>query len=102
MGCWVGHFSGRPGDTPRRAARVNLPSLQPCFPETLSLLRRCTPAFGAASMAYTFKDDGGTMTYYREYNKEVLDKNDTLVGNWVEERALRDQIGTGRYALWVN
>jgi len=53
-------------------------------------------------MAYTFKDDGGTMTYYREYNKEVLDKNDTLVGNWVEERALRDQIGTGRYALWVN
>ena len=55
-------------------------------------------------MAYTFKDDGGTMTYYREYNKEVLEKNETLVGNWVEERALRDQIGTGRYAthlqLW--
>ena len=49
-------------------------------------------------MAYTFKDDGGTMTYYREYNKEVLEKNETLVGNWVEERALRDQIGTGRYA----
>ena len=61
-------------------------------------------AWGAASMAYTFKDDGGTMTYYREYNKEVLEKNETLVGNWVEERALRDQIGTGRYAthlqLW--
>jgi len=56
----------------------------------------------ANSMAYTFKDDGGSMTYYREYNKEVLDKNETLVGNWVEERALRDQIGTGRYALWVN
>jgi hypothetical protein len=53
-------------------------------------------------MAYTFQDDGGRMTYYREYNKEVLDKNETLVGNWVEERALRDQIGTGRYALWVN
>ena len=60
---------------------------------------RCS---GRAAMAYTFKDDGGRMTYYREYNKEVLDKNDTLVGNWVEERALRDQIGTGRYALWVN
>ena len=60
---------------------------------------RCS---GRAAMAYTFKDDGGRMTYYREYNKEVLDKNDTLVGNWVEERALREQIGTGRYALWVN
>ena len=53
-------------------------------------------------MAYTFKDDGVSMTYYREYNKEVNDKNETLVGNWVEERALRDQIQTGRYQLWVD
>ena len=53
-------------------------------------------------MAYTFKDDGNSMTYYREYNKEVNDKNETLVGNWVEERALRDQIQTGRYQLWVD
>ena len=29
------------------------------------------------------------------------DKNETLVGNWVEERALKEQIGTGRYQLWV-
>ena len=53
-------------------------------------------------MAYTFKDDGSALTYYREYNKEVNDKNETLVGNWVEERALRDQIQTGRYQLWVD
>ena len=52
-------------------------------------------------MAYTFKDDGSALTYYREYNKEVNDKNETLVGNWVEERALKEQIGTGRYQLWV-
>ena len=45
-------------------------------------------------MAYTFKDDGSNLTYYREYNKEVNAKNETLVGNWVEERALRDQIQT--------
>lgn len=55
-------------------------------------------------MAYTFKDDGASLTYYREYNKEVNggggDK--TLVGNWVEERALRDVVETGRYKLWVN
>ena len=50
-------------------------------------------------MAYTFKDSGESMTYYREYNKEVNSKNETLVGNWVEERALRDQIHTGRYQL---
>ena len=53
-------------------------------------------------MAYTFKDDGASLTFYREYNKEVNAKNETLVGNWVEERALKDQIGTGRYAMWVN
>ena len=51
-------------------------------------------------MAYTFKDSGESMTHYREYNKEVNSKNETLVGNWVEERALRDQIHTGRYQLW--
>jgi len=53
-------------------------------------------------MAYTFKDDGAMLTYYREYNKEVNAKDNTLVGNWVEERALKEEIGTGRYALWVN
>lgn len=53
-------------------------------------------------MAYTFKDDGASLTYYREYNKEVGTGDKTLVGNWVEERALRDVIDTGRYKLWVN
>jgi len=53
-------------------------------------------------MAYTFKDDGSSLTYYREYNKEVGTGDKTLVGNWVEERALRDMISTGRYKLWVN
>ena len=53
-------------------------------------------------MAYTFKDDGASLTYYREYNKEVGTGDKTLVGNWVEERALRDAIDTGRYKLWVN
>jgi len=53
-------------------------------------------------MAYTFKDDGSALTYYREYNKEVGTGDKTLVGNWVEERALRDSIKTGRYALWAN
>ena len=53
-------------------------------------------------MAYTFKDDGASLTYYREYNKEVNPGGDkTLVGNWVEERALRDVLDTGRYKLWV-
>lgn len=53
-------------------------------------------------MAYTFKDDGASLTYYREYNKEVGTGDRTLVGNWVEERALRDVIKTGRYKLWVD
>jgi len=53
-------------------------------------------------MAYTFKDDGSALTYYREYNKEVGTGDKTLVGNWVEERALRDTIKTGRYHLWAN
>jgi len=53
-------------------------------------------------MAYTFKDDGSSLTYYREYNKEVGTGDKTLVGNWVEERALRDVIDTGRYKLWVD
>ena len=53
-------------------------------------------------MAYTFKDDGSAMTYFREYNKEVGTGDKTLVGNWVEERALRDDIKTGRYMLWAN
>ena len=53
-------------------------------------------------MAYTFKDDGSALTYYREYNKEVGTGDKTLVGNWVEERALRDTIKTGRYQLWAN
>ena len=53
-------------------------------------------------MAYTFKDDGAALTYYREYNKEVGTGDRTLVGNWVEERALRDSIETGRYKLWVD
>ncbi|KAL1504125.1 hypothetical protein AB1Y20_010535 [Prymnesium parvum] len=53
-------------------------------------------------MSYTFKDDGSAMTYYREYNKEVGTGDKTLVGNWVEERALRDEIRTGRYQLWAN
>ena len=53
-------------------------------------------------MSYTFKDDGAALTYYREYNKEVGTGDKTLVGNWVEERALRDTIETGRYKLWVN
>jgi len=55
-----------------------------------------------APMAYTFKDDGSALTYYREYNKEVGTGDKTLVGNWVEERALRDEIKTGRYQLWTN
>ena len=41
-------------------------------------------------MAYTFKDDGAALTYYREYNKEVGTGDLTLTGNWVEERALRE------------
>jgi len=53
-------------------------------------------------MAYTFKDDGSSLTYYREYNKEVGTGDKTLVGNWVEERALREDIKTGRYQLWAN
>ena len=55
-------------------------------------------------MAYTFKDDGNALTFYREYNKEVNDSsaNRTLVGNWVEERALKDNTDTGRYKLWAN
>ena len=53
-------------------------------------------------MSYTFKDDGAALTYYREYNKEVGTGDKTLVGNWVEERALRDTISTGRYKLWVD
>jgi len=55
-----------------------------------------------APMAYTFKDDGSALTYYREYNKEVGTGDKTLVGNWVEERALREEIKTGRYQLWTN
>jgi hypothetical protein len=57
-------------------------------------------------MAYTFKDDGSSLTYYREYNKEVGTGDKTLVGNWVEERALREELkgpsSTGRYKHWVN
>lgn len=53
-------------------------------------------------MSYTFKDDGSALTYYREYNKEVGTGDKTLVGNWVEERALRKEIDTGRYQLWTN
>jgi len=53
-------------------------------------------------MAYTFKDDGHALTYYREYNKEVGTGDKTLVGNWVEERALRSDVETGRYKLWAN
>jgi hypothetical protein len=53
-------------------------------------------------MSYTFKDDGASLTYYREYNKEVGTGDKTLVGNWVEERALRESVTTGRYKLWVN
>ena len=49
-------------------------------------------------MAYTFKDDGHALTFYREYNKEVGTGDKTLVGNWVEERALRDVCETGRCA----
>jgi len=53
-------------------------------------------------MAYTFKDDGSSLTYYREYNKEVGTGDKTLIGNWVEERALRQELETGRYQHWVN
>ena len=53
-------------------------------------------------MSYTFKDDGASLTYYREYNKEVGTGDKTLVGNWVEERALREAVTTGRYKMWVN
>lgn len=53
-------------------------------------------------MAYTFKDDGSSLTYFREYNKEVGTGDKTLVGNWVEERALRDAVATGRYKLWCD
>eukprot|EP00965_Chrysotila_dentata_P228871 6196855-Pleurochrysis_carterae.AAC.2 len=53
-------------------------------------------------MAYTFKDDGAALTYYREYNKEVGTGDKTLVGNWVEERALRDEVDSGRYKLWTD
>jgi len=53
-------------------------------------------------MAYTFKDDGASLTYYREYNKEVGTGDKTLIGNWVEERALREDLDTGRYKHWVN
>ena len=56
----------------------------------------------AKTMAYTFKDDGASLTYFRDYNKEVGTGDKTLVGNWVEERALRDEISTGRYMQWVN
>jgi len=53
-------------------------------------------------MAYTFKDDGQALTYYREYNKEVGTGDKTLIGNWVEERALRGNVDSGRYKLWAN
>ena len=53
-------------------------------------------------MAYTFKDDGASLTYFRDYNKEVGTGDKTLVGNWVEERALRDVVKTGRYMQWVD
>jgi len=60
------------------------------------------PAPSPFAMSWTFKDDGSSLTYYREYNKEVGTGDKTLVGNWVEERALRDAVATGRYKLWVN
>ena len=50
----------------------------------------------------TLKDDGYEGTYYREYNKECNETGDkTLVGNWVEERALQGIEQSGRYAQWV-
>jgi len=62
----------------------------------------CCPRGVSRSMAYTFKDDGSSLTYFREYNKEVGTGDKTLVGNWVEERALRDAVATGRYKLWCD
>merc|ERR1712093_125800 len=52
------------------------------------------------TMAYTFKDDGTKMTYYRDYNKVANDS--CLVGNWVEERALKESTETFRYKLWTD
>jgi len=66
------------------------------------LVLRPVSARGRGAMAYTFKDDGSSLTYYREYNKEVGTGDKTLIGNWVEERALRDELDTGRYKHWVN
>merc|ERR1712216_461025 len=51
-------------------------------------------------MSYVFKDDKNLGTNYRDYNKEDNDK--CLIGNWVEERALKEDVGTFRYPKWVN
>ncbi len=47
------------------------------------------------------KDSTDTLTFFRDYNKEVGNGDLTLVGNWVEERALRHNEGTGRYKQWA-
>ena len=65
-------------------------------------MRYLSAASPHPTMAYTFKDDGARLTYFRDYNKEVGTGDNTLVGNWVEERALRDMVETGRYKQWVN
>eukprot|EP00195_Chlamydomonas_chlamydogama_P015010 CAMPEP_0202909992 /NCGR_PEP_ID=MMETSP1392-20130828/50783_1 /ASSEMBLY_ACC=CAM_ASM_000868 /TAXON_ID=225041 /ORGANISM="Chlamydomonas chlamydogama, Strain SAG 11-48b" /LENGTH=274 /DNA_ID=CAMNT_0049599937 /DNA_START=124 /DNA_END=948 /DNA_ORIENTATION=+ len=38
---------------------------------------------------------------YTNYNKTPVDTAPTLIGNWVEERALKEATGTTRYETWV-
>lgn len=42
-----------------------------------------------------------TKTYYKDYNK-VTGQQSTLVGNWFEERALKDTTGQMRSTQWVS
>ena len=42
-----------------------------------------------------------TKTYYKDYNK-VTGQQSTLVGNWYEERALKDTTGQMRSTQWVS
>mmetsp|Transcript_38994 Transcript_38994/g.90313 ORF Transcript_38994/g.90313 Transcript_38994/m.90313 type:complete len:268 (+) Transcript_38994:101-904(+) len=51
-------------------------------------------------MAYTFKDSSIDKTYYKDYNK-VDGQQAVLVGNWAEERALKESTGQMRSTQWV-
>ncbi|KAG8469762.1 hypothetical protein KFE25_006217 [Diacronema lutheri] len=51
-------------------------------------------------MAYTFKDSDADKTFFKDYNKVDVHES-TLVGNWHEERALKQMTGQMRSTQWV-